>query len=118
MPSFSRINSPIQAIPAAGALTDVFTVPLGFTLEISSGQVCNQIAGDSRFWISVALKGVADTPAQYIYFNVPIEGWDAFKFDIGLNLNQGDVLRAKSDTGSVSFAFFGSMTSVLVSGLQ
>lgn len=110
----TRVGSPLQSIPAAGILTTVYTVPTGYTVEVPSAQVCNQSAGISRFWISVAPGGAVDATSQYLYFNLPIlEGYDSFKFDVGMLLNQGDQIRVKSDNGLVSFTFYNKVTSQL-----
>ncbi len=89
-----------------------------FTVEhfrdsLLAAQVCNQIAGTSRFWISIAPKGAADATSQYLYFNLPMDPNDSFKFDVGALISQGDVIRVKSDTGSVSFTFYNRVTSLL-----
>lgn len=109
----TRVGSPLQSLPTAGVLTTAYTVPNGYTVEIPSAQVCSQGAVVSHFWISVAPSGAADTPSQYLYFNLPMDPYDSFKFDVGMLLNQGDQVRVKSDNGLVSFTFYNKVTSQL-----
>jgi hypothetical protein len=61
----------------------------------------------------VAPGGAADATSQYLYFNLPMIANDSFKFDVGMLLNSGDVIRVKSDTGLVSFTFYNKVTSQL-----
>lgn len=96
-----------QAYPAANTLSPMYTVPAGKSAVVSTLSACNQSASADKFRISVAVNGVADAPAQYLYYDVPIAGNDTFQSTMGLTLGAGDVVRCMSGLGFVSFSLHG-----------
>ena len=95
-----------QSAPAAGALTACYTAPS--KAVVSSFTACNRsAANDALIRMSVAVAGAADDPKQYVYYDLPLFAVDTFIATIGITLSAGDVLRAYSSTGEVSFNFFG-----------
>lgn len=96
-----------QNIPSAGILTTLYTVPANTMTSISSLVACNQNNVGTSFNISVAINGAADTPAQYIFFQAPLDVNDSFVATMGISLAAGDVVRCLSSTGNVSFNIFG-----------
>lgn len=96
-----------QAIPAAATLTALYTVPGATRTAVSTIVICNQGAATAKFRISIAIAGAADTPAQYIRYDVSVLPNDGFDVTIGVTLGPGDVIRVQSDTGTVSFNAFG-----------
>lgn len=95
-----------QSLPTANVLTDIYTVPASTSATISSIFICNQgLAASIR--ISVAVAGAADNGKQYLYHNLFIDVNDSFIATAGVTLSAGDVVRAYSDTGNVSFNLFG-----------
>ena len=97
-----------QAAPAAVTLTALYTVPAATQTAVSTITVANQNNSAIAFRISVAIGGAADTPAQYIYYDVTVAKKDSFVATIGLSLGAGDIIRVQTDTANVSFNAFGS----------
>ena len=96
-----------QALPAAGVLTDVYTVPTATSAVVSTIKACNQSSLATKFRVSTAIAGAADTAAQYVYYDVPLAGNDSFSATEGWTLATTDVIRCRSDSGQVSFNIFG-----------
>ena len=96
-----------QTMPSAATLTDSYTVPALTTAVISSIVICNQSATATTFRVSVAVAGLADTPKQYLYYNVTIAGNDTFIATIGVSLGAADVVRVYSTLATCSFNIFG-----------
>jgi hypothetical protein len=95
-----------QSIPTAGVLTDTYTVPAATSAIVSTIKVANQGAA-TQFRVSVAVAAAADTPKQYVYYDVPIAANDTFSATEGWTLGATDVLRCQSGSGQVSFNVFG-----------
>lgn len=97
-----------QLSPSASALTDLYTVPSTFFSSISSIIICNHNSSIViNFRISVAIGGADDAPAQYLYYDLPLDSNDTFIATIGMSLGSGDKVRVYSDTANVSFNIFG-----------
>lgn len=96
-----------QSKPLAAALTAMYTVPASTTTICSTITVCNQSATATAFRISVAIGASADTPAQYLYYDVPIPGNETFAATMGISLNAGDVVRVYNTLATCSFNLFG-----------
>lgn len=96
-----------QSKPAATTLTDAYTVPGATTATVSSISVCNQASTSTSFRISVAVAGAGDTSKQYLYYNVPIAGYDTFVATLGITLGAADVVRVYATDANLSFNVFG-----------
>lgn len=97
-----------QSVPTATTLTALYTVPASTSAVISSIVICNQNSSTTiKFRISLAKAGAADTPAQYLYYDLPLIANDTFIATIGISLATTDVIRIQSDTASVSFNVLG-----------
>ncbi len=96
-----------QSKPSAATLTSLSAVAASTSVTVSSLVVCNQSATATAFRISVAIAGAADTPAQYLYYDVPIAGNDTFIATIGLTLATTDLIRVYNTLATCSFNFFG-----------
>ena len=99
-----------QAIPTAATLTALYTVPALTTTVSSSLVVCNQGLA-TTFRISVAVAGAADTPRQYLCYDVALAASETRVFTLGITLGAADVVRVQAGTSTVSFNLFGSETS-------
>ena len=99
-----------QSKPAATTLTACYTVPALTTAVVSTITVANQSATATAFRISIAINGAADTPAQYLYYDVAISGNDTFATTIGISLGAGDVVRVYNTLATLSFNVFGVQT--------
>jgi hypothetical protein len=100
-----------QSKPSATTLTDTYTVPGATTATISTITVSNQSATATSFRISVAVAGAADTPKQYLYYDIAIAGNDTFATTIGITLGAADVVRTYNTLATLSFNIFGVETS-------
>ena len=96
-----------QSKPSATTLTDAYTVPALTSATVSTITVANQSATATSFRISVAIGGAADTPAQYLYYDIAIPGNDTFATTIGITLGAGDVIRVYNTLATCSFNIFG-----------
>ncbi len=96
-----------QDYPNANVLTTLYTVPSSTSTTVSSITICNQSSGSANFSVSVAPSGAADTPSQYIYFQLYLDGNDTFIATVGFTLASTDQVRVLSNTGNVSFSLFG-----------
>jgi hypothetical protein len=97
-----------QSNPAAAVLTDLYTVTgVGKTAAISSIVVCNTGSATASFRISVAKAGATDTLAQYLYYNLPISGYNTFIATIGISLAATDVVRIYASNIYLTFNVFG-----------
>src|SRR6478609_3949305 len=100
-----------QSKPTATILTDLYTVPAATAATASTIMVCNQSATATSFRISVAPAGAADSPSQYLYYDVAIPGNDTFAATIGITLATTDKVRVYTTLATLSFSLFGMETS-------
>lgn len=96
-----------QSKPAAGVLTDIYTVAALTSAIVSSIVICNRAPYGCTFSLSVAVAGAGDEEKQYLYYELPIEANDTFTATIGMTLDAADVVRGYSDYGNVAFNLFG-----------
>jgi hypothetical protein len=96
-----------QSKPNAVTLTAAYTVPALTTATVSTITVANQSATATAFRISVAIAAAADTPAQYLYYDIAIAGNDTFATTIGITLGAADVVRVYNTLATCSFNIFG-----------
>lgn len=96
-----------QTKPSAASLTDSYTVPGATTTIISTLTICNQSSTATSFRVSLAVAGAADTPKQYIYYDIVIAGNDTFAATIGITLGAGDIVRVYNTLATLSFNLFG-----------
>ena len=95
-----------QSKPAATTLTDAYTVAAATQVVVSTIVVCNQGAA-TAYRISVAVAGAADTPAQYIAYDVAIGANTTHTYTIGVTLGATDVIRVYNTLATCSFNIFG-----------
>lgn len=96
-----------QSIPNAATLTVAYTVPALTSTVVSSVVICNQGVATS-FRISVAVAALADTPKQYLFYDVAIGANTTYTATLGLTLATTDVIRVYATLATVSFNFYGS----------
>lgn len=96
-----------QSAPAAGSLTNLYTVPSATYAIVNSVVVCNTGSSATTFRVSVAQNGAADTLAQYVAREVPINGNSTTELALGITMDAADVLRVSSTSGNLSFNAFG-----------
>lgn len=96
-----------QYAPAAGMLTDIYTVALATSVVVSSLVICNRNPYDVEVRVAVAVAGAADVDKQYLYYDLPLPANETFIATIGITLAATDVVRGYSDVGNVAFNLFG-----------
>lgn len=96
-----------QAALSATTLTDVYTVPSATSAIISSIFICNRGNTTVYYRLAIAILGAADTPAQYLAYDTPLNANDSISFTNGVTLQATDVIRAYASNGNVSVNIFG-----------
>lgn len=96
-----------QTKPAAATLTDSYTVPGATQAVVSSITIANQSGTATSYRISVAVAGLADTPKQYIAYDVAILGNEMQTLTLGISLGAADVIRVYNTLATLSFNVYG-----------
>ena len=97
-----------QAFPLANTITALYTCGSTYGATASSITICNQNLSTSSFFnVSIAIGGAADSPQQYLYYQLPIDGGDTFIATIGITIGQNDVVRVYANNANLSFQLFG-----------
>lgn len=97
-----------QVQPAVNSLENLYLVGAGLSAVLSSIVVCNREASPATFRLAHAVGGATDATKQYLYYDEPIPGNRTFTITLGITLSVGDVLRARSSNGMVTFNVYGS----------
>lgn len=97
-----------QEAPAATTEVDLYTVPALTQTVASSVTITNRGSTVSTFRIAVAPGGGATGPRQYLYYELPIAGYDTFIATIGVTLDTTDVVRVYASSADLTFQLFGS----------
>lgn len=95
-----------QKKPGATTLTDAYAVPAAkhATIRIVA---CNLDAGsDTTIRVSIAVRGVADDPSQYVVDDLTLEAGNS-KVTAPVTVGATDVVRVYSASGNVSFTVTG-----------
>jgi hypothetical protein len=100
-----------QAAPAATTPVDVYTVPAGAEVIISSIVVSERGGADDVFRISVRPNDAVQADEHYLAFDTPIKANDVVALSLGVTADAGDVVTVFSGSGDVSFNVFGSEVS-------
>ena len=94
-----------QVAPGAAVLTLAYTAPDTIRCSLTV-VVTNRAATADAFRISVANKGAADTLAQYLAYDHPIEPNESLS-TAPFQLGPGDAVRVYSTNGNLSFTVNG-----------
>jgi len=104
-----------QAVPAAttaaGAssnFTTLYTPSGSAAAVISSITVCNQSTSTITYRVAVRVAGAADTPKQYIAYDVTLGSNSTDTLTLGLTLANSDIISIAASSTSVSFNAYGS----------
>ena len=93
--------------PSANVLTDLYTVP-GATEAIVSSIVCaNRGDRPAKVTVTHAIAGAADEAKQTIVPETRVPAKEPYILTIGPTLAATDVVRVKSDSGTVAFNMYG-----------
>src|SRR5512138_3552848 len=96
-----------QADLAATTLTAVYTVPASTQAAVSSVVFCNRNAAARTVRLSVAVAGLADTPKQYLEYDLSVAAHTSYTLKSGISLGAADVIRAYASDVDVSVSVFG-----------
>lgn len=107
MPTAYRVIA--QAAPAAATLFDIYTVPSGSQVVVSTVSMCNQGATDATFRLAVRPDGAAASSQHYVFYDNTVYAKSTVAATIGITADGGDVISGYSSTGNISFSIFGSV---------
>ncbi len=96
-----------QKSPAANTDWDIYTVNGTKDAVISCITVANRDANSATYRISVRPDGATLTDDMFLAYDVEVGSNLSFALNLGLTLNQNDVLTVRSSSGLVSFSVFG-----------
>lgn len=96
-----------RSAPAATIETVLYTVPDSYNAHIQGFIVVNRDAAGASFRFSISPKGAATVTRDYLYYDLPIDGNDAFLATLDLELEPTDVVRIYASSALLSFALFG-----------
>jgi hypothetical protein len=96
-----------QKSPAANTDWDIYTVNGTKDAVISCITVANRNSDSATYRISVRPDGATLTDDMFLAYDVQIGANLSTALNLGLTLNQNDVLTVRSSSGLVSFSVFG-----------
>ncbi len=96
-----------QKSPAANTDWDVYTVSGTKDAIINCITVANRDANSATYRIAVRPDGATLTDDMYLAFNVQIDSASSVALNLGITINQNDVVTVRSSSGLVSFNVFG-----------
>jgi hypothetical protein len=104
-----------QAVPAsttaAGASSSFTTLYTSGTTNgaiVSSIVICNQSTSAQTYRIAIRVAGAADTPKQYLAYDVVLGSNATDTLTLGITLANTDVISIAASSTSVSFNAYGS----------
>lgn len=96
-----------QALPAAGALTDLTAGGVG-QIVVSTVVACNTGNTPAKIRISNPLFGAADSLKQYLVYDDELAANETKTFTLGISINNvNEILRCYSANGQVAFNAYG-----------
>ena len=96
-----------QLAPAAATETLLYDCPRQTLADIDSVMSCNRGTTGDTVRVSISKAGVATSNADYLYYDLPIDGNDTHLAAIGLVARAGDIVRVRSTLGTCSFTLLG-----------
>ena len=96
-----------QKSPTANQDWDIYTVNGTKDAVISCITVANRDANSATYRISVRPDGATLTDDMYIAYGVQIDPASSVALNLGVTINQNDVVTVQSSSGLVSFNVFG-----------
>lgn len=97
-----------QVNPAAITATTLYLAPAATQSVISTIVITNQTATAGTYRISVRVAALADTPKQYIAYDISLPGNATDTLTLGVTLGATDVVTVYSSASTFSFSAFGS----------
>jgi len=98
-----------QGAPASGALTTLYTAPVGqLGVIIDSISICNTSGQLQTCRLTLSSGGIQDVSSATMYNYLPIQSNDTFERTAAIALMPGDQIRAiVSASGAVSIQGYG-----------
>lgn len=92
-----------QSNPSATTLTDLYTVPALTQTIVSTITVANRSAVATKFRLSIAIAGAADTNAQYYAYDADIAANQVITLTLGIGMQATDKIRVYATAATLSF---------------
>ena len=90
-----------QVMSISNELVTIYEVPAGLKAQVSRLFICNQDEDIVEVSITVARKGAADAPKQYIYYHLQCPVGDTFLSAIDLGMESTDEIRVIGHNSSL-----------------
>jgi hypothetical protein len=96
-----------QKSPAANTSWDIYTVSGTKDAIINCITVANRNADSATYRIAVRPDGATLTDDMYIAYDVQVGANSTSSLNLGITINQNDVITIQSSSGLISFNVFG-----------
>lgn len=96
-----------QSAPSATTSTDLYTVPASTSAIVSTIVIANRAATSATFRLSQSKLGAALANADYLAYDVTIQGNSFITLTLGITMATTDKLRVYASTANLSFNAFG-----------
>ena len=96
-----------QLDAAAATPESLYLAPDLSSVTVSTLVVCNQTALPLSFRVSALPAGEIADPAQYLFFDTPLDGNSTLTATLGITLAEGDQIMAYASSTGLSFNLFG-----------
>lgn len=96
-----------QKSPSANTDWDLYTVSGTKDAIINCITVANRDSNSATYRISVRPDGATLTSDMYLAYNVEIGSNVSVALNLGITINQNDVITVQSSSGLISFSAFG-----------
>lgn len=96
-----------QSAPSATTSTDLYTVPAATSAIVSTVVIANRAATAATFRLSQSKLGAALANADYLAYDVTIQGNSFITLTLGITMATTDKLRVYASTANLSFNAFG-----------
>jgi hypothetical protein len=96
-----------QSAPAAVTSTDLYTVPAATSAIISTIVIANRASTSASFRLSVSKLGAVLANADYLAYDITIQGNSSLTLTLGITMATTDKFRVYASTANLSFNAFG-----------
>jgi len=97
--------------PSANTQSNVYVVPAATEAVVSTITICNQSASNASFSLALMNRtefNASAPAATFLIRGAVVPAADTLVLTMGLTANTGAVIAANTNSGSISFAAFGS----------
>jgi len=96
-----------QSAPSAATLTNLYNTPASTSAVVSSLVVCNRSAVATSFRIAVGPTAGSVGNANYLYYDVAINGNETFTASLGISMETGKYISVYATLATLTFSAFG-----------